>query len=265
MPTVRTADLIDSAEVAAILGLTHRNSVTTYTRRYPDFPKPVVVNGRLRLWLRGDIVGWSPTGADPGKPKPSSDHIRSQLIQAAAPLMAERPISDIPVREIAAAAGVAHTLIYRHFGSKAELQRAVVEQAAAEMVQVALQAPEGALASMETIITEMHKRQSSLRVLIQALGTPQGKAVFGTRAPLLEVLMSALRDERASGKSAGTPQLPSLSADVAIGAVGALVVGWIVFEPRINSATGLTDIPIPEIARLCNAILALAAQPTTAP
>jgi len=41
-PRIRSEDLIDSEGVAQILGLSHRNSVTTYLRRYPDMPRPVV-------------------------------------------------------------------------------------------------------------------------------------------------------------------------------------------------------------------------------
>jgi len=40
-PRVNTEDLIDAAEVSRILGLSHRNSVNTYLRRYPDMPRPV--------------------------------------------------------------------------------------------------------------------------------------------------------------------------------------------------------------------------------
>lgn len=60
-PTVDTDDLIDSQEVADILGLSHRNSVSTYLRRYDHFPKPVVERGggRTRLWLRAEIASWS--------------------------------------------------------------------------------------------------------------------------------------------------------------------------------------------------------------
>ena len=60
-PLVRTEDLIDVHEVAAILGLAHRESVSTYQRRYPDMPKPVISrsNGRTRLWLRKDIEAWA--------------------------------------------------------------------------------------------------------------------------------------------------------------------------------------------------------------
>lgn len=53
-------DLIGAAEVQAILGLSHPSSVTTYLRRYPDFPAPVVdlSGSRVRLWQRQDIVRW---------------------------------------------------------------------------------------------------------------------------------------------------------------------------------------------------------------
>ncbi len=60
VPKVNTDDLIGAAEVAKILGLAHHNSVTTYLRRYEDFPRPVVdlSESRIRLWLRPDIVAW---------------------------------------------------------------------------------------------------------------------------------------------------------------------------------------------------------------
>ena len=59
-PRVNTEDLIGAAEVARILRLAHHNSVTTYLRRYPDFPRPIVdlPESRIRLWLRSEITAW---------------------------------------------------------------------------------------------------------------------------------------------------------------------------------------------------------------
>ena len=53
-------ELIGAAEVQAILRLSHPSSVTTYLKRYPDFPKPVVdlSGSRVRLWNRQDIMRW---------------------------------------------------------------------------------------------------------------------------------------------------------------------------------------------------------------
>ena len=59
-PRVNTDDLMTASEVAVMLGLSHHNTVSTYLRRYPDFPRPVVdrSGGRVRLWLRQDIEAW---------------------------------------------------------------------------------------------------------------------------------------------------------------------------------------------------------------
>jgi len=53
-------DLIDVGDVAELLGLAHKNSVTTYMRRYSDFPDPVIefADGKCRSWLRQDIEAW---------------------------------------------------------------------------------------------------------------------------------------------------------------------------------------------------------------
>jgi glutathione-regulated potassium-efflux system ancillary protein KefG len=59
-PRVNTDDLIDAAELAEVLGLSHRNSVSLYQRRYVDMPRPVVErgSGRIKLWLRSSIEEW---------------------------------------------------------------------------------------------------------------------------------------------------------------------------------------------------------------
>ena len=58
---VNLSDLLDAAGVADLLGLGHRNSVTTYRSRYGDFPEPVIDmgSGRCLLWLRSDIEEWT--------------------------------------------------------------------------------------------------------------------------------------------------------------------------------------------------------------
>lgn len=55
---VDPSDLIDSTEVAAVLGLGLRQAVSTYRGRYPDFPAPTIEKGRCLLWLRQDVEAW---------------------------------------------------------------------------------------------------------------------------------------------------------------------------------------------------------------
>ena len=54
-------DLIDASRVAEMLRLSQRNTVSSYQRRYPDMPRPVVDlgQGRCKMWLRSEISQWA--------------------------------------------------------------------------------------------------------------------------------------------------------------------------------------------------------------
>ena len=66
-------DLIDAHDVARILGLSHRNTVSLYLRRYPDMPRPVLNlgAGRPSLWLRPDVERWHKRQVARGRTRPS--------------------------------------------------------------------------------------------------------------------------------------------------------------------------------------------------
>ena len=53
-------DLLDVGQVAELLGLSHKNSVSTYAKRYQDFPRPIIefADQKCRLWLRTEIHAW---------------------------------------------------------------------------------------------------------------------------------------------------------------------------------------------------------------
>lgn len=55
---VALEDLLNATDVAAALGLAHRTAISTYRRRYPDFPLPVISKGTCVLWARADIEAW---------------------------------------------------------------------------------------------------------------------------------------------------------------------------------------------------------------
>jgi glutathione-regulated potassium-efflux system ancillary protein KefG len=66
-------DLIDAREVARILGLSHRNTVSLYLRRYPEMPRPVLDlgAGRPSLWLRPEVERWHVRQIARGRTRPS--------------------------------------------------------------------------------------------------------------------------------------------------------------------------------------------------
>ena len=72
-PMVATEDLIDAQGVADLLGLSHRNSVSLYQRRYEDMPRPVVDlgDGRVKLWLRPEIQRWAEELSSVGRTRPA--------------------------------------------------------------------------------------------------------------------------------------------------------------------------------------------------
>ncbi len=53
-------ELVDARDVARILGLTYRNTVSEYQTLYEDMPRPVVNlgPGRPMLWLRSEVERW---------------------------------------------------------------------------------------------------------------------------------------------------------------------------------------------------------------
>lgn len=68
-PRVATEDLVDTQDVADILGLAHRNTVLQYQQRYDDMPRPVFDRGkgRVKLWLRPEIERWAAQQAARGR------------------------------------------------------------------------------------------------------------------------------------------------------------------------------------------------------
>jgi len=56
---IDTDQLVDLAEVAALIGIDNPRGVSVYRRRYRDFPTPVIVKGRCVLWLRSDVEAWA--------------------------------------------------------------------------------------------------------------------------------------------------------------------------------------------------------------
>jgi predicted DNA-binding transcriptional regulator AlpA len=59
MVKVDPRDLLNATEAAALLGLAHREAISTYRRRYPDFPEPVIRKGTCVLWHRSELEGWA--------------------------------------------------------------------------------------------------------------------------------------------------------------------------------------------------------------
>ncbi len=52
-------ELVGAADIAERLGIAYVETVHSWRRRYPDFPQPAVVRGRLMLWHWPDVEAWA--------------------------------------------------------------------------------------------------------------------------------------------------------------------------------------------------------------
>lgn len=52
-------DLVDVREIAERLGLAHPQTVGNFVLRYVDFPEPLGMWGRTRLWAWPDVEAWA--------------------------------------------------------------------------------------------------------------------------------------------------------------------------------------------------------------
>jgi hypothetical protein len=52
-------DLCTAADLAARLGIRHRQTITAWQFRYPDFPAPVFKRPGVVLWLWPDVEAWA--------------------------------------------------------------------------------------------------------------------------------------------------------------------------------------------------------------
>jgi hypothetical protein len=66
---VEIEDLLDAQGVADVLGLSHRNTVFQYQRKYEAMPRPAIDlgEGRVKLWLRPQIERWAMEQAAQGR------------------------------------------------------------------------------------------------------------------------------------------------------------------------------------------------------
>jgi AcrR family transcriptional regulator len=190
--------------------------------------------------------------ADHEKPR-GRDAVRAALIDAAAGLFADRGPRATSVRQVAAAAGVNHGLVHRHFGSKEGLLRDVLEDLAATVA-----ARMGPVRPGETLrellpatfgATEgggLHWRILT-RSILDGLDVRDLQEGF----PVVERLLAAARRDNPT----------SLSPATLVTLILAVGLGLLVFEPYLRVATGQNDPEWATTRREIGRLVAAFAQP----
>lgn len=243
-------ELIGANEVAQILGLSHRNSVSTYRRRYADFPAamPSPHGGRTLLWRRGEILQWHRAWADPDRRRGDGSARLEALVDAAAALLVEHPGTELGVRQIAAAAGMAHSDLYRYADSKEQ----ILALAAERLVDSFRMDMPGSLADVvanrRALVGTILERRAALRVVMaEVVRDPDSGLAAPTPAVALADLIRRDRDEQGR---AGAASPEATAASVAV-----MMWGWALLGPRMCRAMGMAEVPQEEIADLVRVLL----------
>lgn len=171
-----------------------------------------------------------PAGGPDPTPAPKDDR-RERILVVAERLFAERGYEHVSVRDVAAAAGVTHPLIYYHWGSKRELLAAVLERNQ-ERVRGLVAGQTDPRETILSIITS-YLTEGRLYLLIMARSFLGGMPVTDWPGgyPGLE---AAIRVLRASGP-ADDPRWEEEVRGV-VSLVTAMLCGWVLMGDEIMDA-----------------------------
>ena len=155
------------------------------------------------------------------------------LIDATIALLAERGPAALSVRDIAAHAGVNHGLVHRHFGSKQALVRAALDRRAGALYETAGAASRD-VAGLSALLTATAQHESYWRALARTVLDGEAPRAFQSQFPTFRRVIETLQGMQRSGALTTDIEAPLLASGI-----GALVLGWLVFEPFLVTATGM--------------------------
>ena len=172
------------------------------------------------------------------------DEVRRAVLDAAVRLFVERGPASVSLRDIAAEANVNLGLLYRHFGTKAELLSATVDDlvdrfgaAIAESVAAPDMPFELARIVTGTRDPTMTPMRPYARMLAWLLLDGVDPASIQSSHPVFPRLVERLL---ADGRDPTDARLTALT-------IFAVALGWLLYEPYINTAAQLDEVPLDEL------------------
>jgi AcrR family transcriptional regulator len=142
----------------------------------------------------------------------------------------------VSVREVAAAAGVNHALIHRHFGSKADLVRLVVADAI-ERIDRAVEAGQSIDDTLAAAVAATRREVTAVRLVAWAMLSDCPVESVAATHPAAATIVARLREaQEAAGR---VPRTPLARPEAAVASAMAMMLGWMIFEPFVLRASGL--------------------------
>jgi len=170
--------------------------------------------------------------ADAPRPPRGREQVTRALLDAAMELFALRGPAAVSVREVAARARVNHALVFRHFGSKDGLVKAVWERVVEDLGGRVGGVPD--YPGMVTLTEALAESETTWRLLARALLDGQAGMIASSGYPFLEVMVEAAARGQAEGLLRGR-----VHPRVIVAMVIAMGLGWLVYHPVLQPLLGL--------------------------
>ncbi len=196
-----------------------------------------------------------PQSDHPDKPV-GKDLVVAAVIEKAADLFSSHGYDGVSVRDIARSAGVNHGLIHRHFGSKENLRRQVLQSMADAMLADVKGAPSFSDLSARAF-QSLEKHNRFWRILARTILDGHGTKDIHERYPMARYMIEQVKEAMAQGNFSKT-----LDPRLIVASMFAFSCGFTLFEPFILAAVGLENMPSEEArAAVLDAAMALISLP----
>jgi len=194
-------------------------------------------------------------------PRRSTQEVRALVVESASQLFAERGYTQTTMRDVASAAGIGLSVLYRHFSSKERLFAATfVAPFLASFEQFRDgRAHESGVASDDKrrigeFIHDLHHNLAAHRhavlTLLAALEDPETEMIEEVRAGLGDAWQNL--QLAAAGNVESSAPVPDRVRDANM-LVVAMVVGLVLFQPWVESARDGDDAPLVDLAAVFSA------------
>jgi AcrR family transcriptional regulator len=168
------------------------------------------------------------------QPSPrGKQQVQSALINAGIKLFSARGMSNVSVRELADEAGVNHSLLFRHFGNKEGLIKAVFKHRFAEMGAFHPDAVSSGEQMLETSIRAVMQDEQLWRLMTFAALEGEDWILRSIPSPYMAATLAELEKSQREGKIYSGVEAPVLLASGF-----ALGLGWAVFRKILMSIAG---------------------------
>ena len=170
-----------------------------------------------------------------GKIPHGRDEVKKAILNAAEKLLLKRSPSEVTVREIATAANVKHPLIYRHFGTKNGVILAVHTRKLEKVAKITgkVEALEG---SIKTFFQTFEKDKWRQIALARAMIDGIDPRLIQNQFPIMEQLVALLKKRQNE-----LDEETKFDAETMATVLGAIGLGWFLFEPFLLAATRLDE------------------------